>query len=272
MYNHGNDFYVCLLSNNSMNYYNGNTLSSFTNLLSTPCNLDGGWYVGVTEIAFNSYAIHNLEINHNKRYKRNATAAPLKPQTNLQNNNNNKPTMNDKLTPGNSFTPVMVIPQALSQIPEPVLSKLEPMQDEKHTNVNQSEMEIAVVDDANNSKQNTSLKQIFHPFYNEIDFVEVKPMVENKNNSKLPVLNFIYVYSEIIKPRYIGDIKSRYLKIIPKLDSKASIIKIDHVEYCPLEKSYIENISILILDDRGEKINFQSAMSPTYIMLHFKKN
>lgn len=94
------------------------------------------------------------------------------------------------------------------------------------------------------------------------------PMAESMVASSSHEL--FYVYCDIIKPKYIGHIQSRYLKVIPVGAEK--VIRFEHVEYCAIETTYIESISILITDGQGEKINFKESTTPTYIMLHFKKN
>lgn len=53
--NQENSFYICLLSNNSMNSHGGNTLSSFTNVLRRHLKIAQKWYVGLTEIGFGEY-------------------------------------------------------------------------------------------------------------------------------------------------------------------------------------------------------------------------
>lgn len=131
MFTQENDFYVCLLSSNSMKYYGDNTLSSFTNHLSSPCNLNSGdWKVGVTEIAFNSYV--NDKLVKNIRNKRSVDTRILYiPQVNSQLTDPNISNINEanklivvqgetQTTPHGSFIPVTYIPKALSQIPDPV--------------------------------------------------------------------------------------------------------------------------------------------------------
>lgn len=51
------DFSIVLFSNDSMDFYPENLLSSFTNKLNYPCNLENGsWYVGLSEISFNDFS------------------------------------------------------------------------------------------------------------------------------------------------------------------------------------------------------------------------
>jgi hypothetical protein len=59
-------FYVSLLSSNSLNIFHHNVLSAFTNLLKTPLRLDDSWCVGVSEIAFNDYKKGLNDLHHQR--------------------------------------------------------------------------------------------------------------------------------------------------------------------------------------------------------------
>ena len=50
-----NQFNVTLLSNESINKYAKNVLSSFTNYIECPLNLYGSWEVGISEIFYNDF-------------------------------------------------------------------------------------------------------------------------------------------------------------------------------------------------------------------------
>jgi hypothetical protein len=78
----------------------------------------------------------------------------------------------------------------------------------------------------------------------------------------------IYLYSDIIKPRILGDMQTRYLRIIPMKKNEFKF-EFKNIEYCPIEQTYIESISILLADGQGNKIEFNDSFFPTYIMLHF---
>lgn len=62
------EYYVTLLSNNSMKYYETNTLSSFTNRLPVPLNLNGNWVVGLTEMYVNSFQ-HQINADAIKQFR-----------------------------------------------------------------------------------------------------------------------------------------------------------------------------------------------------------
>lgn len=92
----------------------------------------------------------------------------------------------------------------------------------------------------------------------------------NLATSSNTTTGLMLVYTDIIYPRSIGNTESRYLRIIPCADSKGGCIEFKNIEYVPLEKTYMESISVIIADGKGEKIKFNASTKPTYIMLHFK--
>lgn len=92
--------------------------------------------------------------------------------------------------------------------------------------------------------------------------------ISNANHEKS---TFIYIYTDIIKPRPIAGQNVRCLRVLPVHNNKAQSMQFMNVEYHPVEKSFLENLSILIVDGLGQKINFNSSSNPTMITLHFKK-
>lgn len=91
-----------------------------------------------------------------------------------------------------------------------------------------------------------------------------------KSESITVSTDMMYIYIDIIQPRHLGDTSARFLRILPTTPD-GNDIEFKHVEYCPIEPSHIESISILITDSSGKNINFMPSTKPTYLMLHFKK-
>ena len=58
-------FYVTLPSNNSMNYFPNNVLSSFKTKLATPLSLQGGWEVALVEFIY-PFSWFNVNSRNNK--------------------------------------------------------------------------------------------------------------------------------------------------------------------------------------------------------------
>lgn len=81
---------------------------------------------------------------------------------------------------------------------------------------------------------------------------------------------FIFVYSDIIRGRIIGDTIGRFLRVIPLTDNTRDL-QFRHVEFVPVEKNYIESITILLANNFGERIQFKASTVPTYVSLCFKR-
>lgn len=82
---------------------------------------------------------------------------------------------------------------------------------------------------------------------------------------------FLYVYSDIIKSRIIGEQTIRCLRVIPLTDTGMRNIQFTTVEYLPVQNNYIETISILLSNSFGDQIHFLKSKMPTFCMLHFKR-
>lgn len=81
------------------------------------------------------------------------------------------------------------------------------------------------------------------------------------------------VYSDFIKPQFIGNTLTRYLRILPMLNITRAqqSFRFKPIQYCPIDQKYLESISILIADLEGQNIKFKSSETPTYVLLHFKR-
>lgn len=175
-----NEFYVTLLSNNSMKRYPQNVQSSFTNYIDPPIILSPGqWFVGITEIFHNKF-IPSFHTNM------------LSDATVVINNEN------FSLPVDKSFT-------------------FEPLE-------------------------------------------RVKPSYE-----------FMYIYSDLICERIIGDQRSRCLKVLPTTSKPEQMVRFGRVEYYQVDVNHLRSISLMITDEEGERINFRDSVQPIMITLHFRK-
>lgn len=89
-------------------------------------------------------------------------------------------------------------------------------------------------------------------------------------------LNYLCIYTDIIKPRIIGDNLSRALHMQPIQNERnwtnRNVIDVNNIEYYPLEFEDISEISILFADETGKQINFNNSTFSTMVLLHFKRN
>src|SRR6202012_3999357 len=88
--------------------------------------------------------------------------------------------------------------------------------------------------------------------------------IVEKNDTK-----YLFVYTDIIEPRRIASNFLRMLKVISVSDKLNFTYSSE--DFVSLDQSFIENISIAIMDSDGKKGNFNSSLRPIYINLHFKK-
>lgn len=93
--------------------------------------------------------------------------------------------------------------------------------------------------------------------------------VKNVTNS----LHLACVYTDFIKPQFIGNALTRYLRVVAMKNVAKNVqnIQFKPIQYCPVDQKYLESISILIADLEGNRIQFNSSTTPTYILLHFKR-
>lgn len=79
---------------------------------------------------------------------------------------------------------------------------------------------------------------------------------------------YMFIYLDIIAPARVGSILSRVTRIIP--DCHERCIHFSNLTYSRVQKTYFEDISVLLTDNHGKKINFNASTVPTYLLLHFK--
>lgn len=169
-----NQFNITLLSNDSVNKYPRNVLSSFTNYIETPLNLYGSWEVGISEIFYNDF------------------------------------------------------------------------------NVTYSEAKEML----------------------EEGFIDTGILEEVSNKTKNTDQNFfdmLYIHTDIIYPRVVGDQMVRCLKVMPASGKQQEYKTFGRIEYYPVELFHIRSISVNILDGESNRINFNESLLPTMITLHFRK-
>ena len=93
----------------------------------------------------------------------------------------------------------------------------------------------------------------------------------NKKYKSQKLMDFMFIHTDIIKPRHVGDQMIRCIKVLPANTLQDDYIKFGRIEYYPIEMSYIRSVSIAILDSESNRINFIQSILPTMITLHFRK-
>jgi hypothetical protein len=78
------------------------------------------------------------------------------------------------------------------------------------------------------------------------------------------------IYCDLIKPQLVGGAIARCLRtfIYPSINYQ-HIFR--NVYYTPVEKGTFQDIRIEILTTEGERIKFRDSISPSKVVLHFRR-
>ena len=105
----------------------------------------------------------------------------------------------------------------------------------------------------------------------------IKPIKLAAAKANVTGSHYVAIYTDIISPYINGNAMSKILFLTDRA-AKAEPLTVTNVEYFPVEKQFISDISILICNDRQEQLvfrsvheNFIDADKPTSITLHFRK-
>lgn len=128
---------------------------------------------------------------------------------------------------------------------------------------------VPAVTEAPEQKTHSVIPGPVQIFFNKArDYSRQKEIVAARRN--VHKNRFIFVYSDVICGRIIGESITKFLRIIPLTDNTRDT-QFQHVEYIRVEKNYLDAIEILLTNSYGEKIAFEASTVPTYLMLHFKR-
>lgn len=275
------EFYVTLFSNSSMQINPNNVLSSFTNLLKETIFLTDDWVVGISEIYING-----LQLKNKKRKARDVIHDPLeyKPLTmhdlmHAKLKANEKKKNAEYATKNLSKKTAESVPKITTesgiqlnyQTGNENISET-PKLSSNSENINLDEK--LLLNNKNQKEVNEfvgaipSIALLFQPLTAVVQ--DIFDVIQENNTIPKIIKGFAFIYCDIIKPRLIGNQCNRCLRIIPRTNVPQHIV-FKNVEYYPVQTNVIQSISILIIDDQGEKMNFSSSSIPTMCTLHFKK-
>lgn len=114
------------------------------------------------------------------------------------------------------------------------------------------------------------IESIFHPMQHLTEKLLEKALHElHENHNK--IVDHAFIYTDIIQSNNIGSQSSRCLKVIP-LTNKENHFNFKKIDYFRLQTNILKDISILITNGSGERINFSSSSLPTFCTLHFRKD
>lgn len=283
--------YVTLLSNSSLKYYPENSLSRFTVKLPNAINLDSNekWYVGLTNVSHTSIGKEPKPQHIKIKIKSTGKQGFLNEK--LINLLNAAPNFYQKVKEKNFFDQyktgielkkyVYVKGQPFIQIELLKGDNIIIICDEEY-------LPRQFFDIIFSQIKKEKWKAFIKSFQDDIIQFEATEEVNSKIQKikdeyveeittfiNVPLPFYICFYTDIIKPRSIGDTNTRCLYMCPLGTftdrSKALAYEIDNVQYCPIEKHNISEINILIADENGEQINFEGGVFMTCLVLHFRK-
>lgn len=280
-----NSFYVTLCSNGSLDCYPENTLSKFTVKLPYTVELSNNenWFVGLYSASipkFRYESTQKVSVKISNLYgtfvNTPASIISLISCSKIFFDNIQKEVENKKFF--NQYKDVKFKKLAIDKIDK---SKFVSIPFTKSIDIY---LEHSV---------EYSVKRLFNAIYTQIP--EIKRDDVNKefeNNLKNPDLqnshifgnntfeeiivnasHKIFFYVDIIKPQIVNNTTARTLYIKPIKSSMEDNIEFNaqNVQYCGLEKFYINEISVLITDEHGNQINFEDGTNYTSLVLHFLK-
>lgn len=266
-------FYVTLLSGSSLEYYPENSLSKFTVNLPYTLSLNENWVVGVTNFAHThtkTVDLPKIEFNKNERINLNETIINILGAYPIFLNQIKNQHFFDRYALGfklnaNIYTkgPIVQI-NMLTKNPQIRCNKL-------YTPITLFDEIFSQIDKENWVKEINSLKENLNNLQIKPEYTQFITKIPARTLKKQT--GYMLIYSDIIKPRIIGNTMARVLTMYPMITKTDTYQAIDivNIQYCPIEKFSISNINILITNEEGEQINFEDGFFNTSIVLHFRK-
>lgn len=277
-----NNIYVTIFSNNSTNVFK-NTPNTFTNLLKQPLNLNDQWVVGLSDISFSVQDLHKKNSkNKIKRSLQTSSLADSEPKKIKVNNDDTQTEIKKKFK--------KLLDSSLQNDEQKInLNKISvKTPDETKSLSNNDNIKLINIPQENKDNKNTSNDDKTSNTLESINdndepilsltntFLEnsLNKLVDNISNYFNQIIgneinDIICIYTDIMKPRHIGDKKTKCLKIF-SISSLKTYINFNRVDYFPLETFNINDISIMIRNDEGRELKLLQSI-PVYCTLHFKK-
>lgn len=274
-----NNFYVTLMSNSSLNFYEENTTSSFTVHLPTKVQLTGDWGVGVAELHF-PYNFFNVSDGENE------ITVEYNPDPDASGEENS---IHDTSDEENSIVQVKcsttkISPgfyKSVSSILEAINAQLFKEGCENNILSLDGLNGRTLVDRESCLKKNMkavsfsarlAMQLGFNPTDNILNFT----ISSNIGNIFFGVPDRMLIYTDVVEPVLIGHEKAQIIKIVnTNGTSKACVfgdvhtLEFEHIHYIPVMKKEFESISVDIRSYTGLCMPFRHGVST--VKLHFKK-
>ena len=277
-------FYLTLPSNSSQHFFPDNTLTEFTTKLPSTIELTNEWEVGLAEIMFprSWYTIPKDGLTIVADYRECDASWKLEtswkfvngvdvPEEDLDN------TVEIKLN-GGFFNTMQELIQELNQATVRAFSS--------------SRVDSIIIPPSFHYKAITRRTYITLPVGMYMYFPaalgiilgltpEQNPMC-NKTNDKLTVkgdlscnlqtaIHALYVYCDLLQFTHVGNIRAPLLRVVDSGGAAGDVVTryYERPRYIPIQKKSFDTVQIIIRDDLGEKILFESGK--VLLILHFRR-
>ena len=247
-------FYLTLPSNSSLKYYPDNTLTQFTTQLAQPIKLQGQWEVGLAEIQY-PHSWHNM----NEGWI--------------------------KIQSHKDLPIEYPIPSGQYNTPEELIKTLNQLIHDSHAYTWTKEMTVimaSVTFTYHSVTQKVTIKvptettlEVSHDLMKMLGFTQDKFRSGTFTGVRVIDVNqgfhSLYVYTNIIEPRFVGDAEAPLLRIVP-IEGKSgqTLLKTyENVHYLSILQKSFSSIEVYIRKDTGEPVPFE--LGKVVITLHFRE-
>lgn len=246
-------FYLTLPSNASSKVYPNNTVAHYFTVLPTRLNLSGEWEAGLCEIHFPRtwYNIGRLD-------------GVLTVYTDIHSSEEKGARVS--IAAGNYSDPRMIV----SAIEE-VIRKSE----KQHLSLNYDtflqRISITLKPKTRLAMSDT-LRDIFGFMHSVLENIETTektytaPLAADTDRG----IKGLYVYTDVIQPRVVGDTRVRLLRVVPIQGAQGQMVAVNfqNIHYVNVLYKEFDTIEIYITDDTGEIVPFESGK--LVVTLHFR--
>jgi len=283
------DFYVTLPSNGSMDKYENNTQSSFTNYFPHPIELNDQYQVGLAEISYTQDVIcdiGNIFIDSLEDIKSHGLVilddcADRISFENLiyQINDILKQAFQKYYDEAISKNLNYFKGQTIDQIKDLLMANFEYNKLENKYRIKMPKHLILTFNgivgeilkipiQANELPENNDLKYQLGPKTKDWIFEGnylIDPILHIKDN--------YYVYTDIIKNQYYGSELAKVIRNVVPLGLRGEQVSLTYetIHYVNLQYTDLKSISIYIRDSQERLIKFNNKLSKVVVKLHFKK-
>lgn len=244
-------FYLTLPSNSSIKYYPDNTPSHYFTKLPEPITVHGDYEAGLSEITFtNNYC----NVQHG------VYVASYRKSNQLQR--------------------VFGVPAGLYKAPGEIVEALKLELHEALTEEEKEDVEIKY----NSATKRTTVRiqgeeaslRVSRELANFFQTKDIEYFTGNTYKSEKMMrldndYEAVYVYTDLIEHRMVGDIKAPLLRIIPISQKDQDVVYYTFTKphYIPLLRSHFNSVEMLLTVDTGKPISFDKGK--TVVTLHIRR-